>query len=71
MLDQRFLSVRQASHYTSLSMRLIYRLIQDRKIQFHRVGKRLLLEKSVLDSFIDSGRVDSVEDWVEKLNLRP
>jgi excisionase family DNA binding protein len=49
-------SVKEAGDLTRLGERFIRRLIQERRIPFHRVGRKVRLRPEDLRAFIDAGR---------------
>lgn len=54
------LSVIQAADYLSTSERFVRRLIAERRIAFHHVGRHVRLTVSDLDAFIAAGRVEPI-----------
>jgi excisionase family DNA binding protein len=55
----QLMTVEQAAEYLGTGTRFIRRLITERRISFVKVGKYVRLERSVLDAFVDAGRVHS------------
>ncbi len=53
------LTVAQAGEYLGTGERFIRRLINERRINYIKVGKYVRLERSALDALVDAGRVHS------------
>jgi excisionase family DNA binding protein len=51
-------TVEQAAEYMNTSVRFVRRLIAERRIPFHKVGRYVRLKLSDVDAFIDAGRVE-------------
>jgi excisionase family DNA binding protein len=47
----------QAGEYLQTGERFIRRLIAERRIEYIKLGRYVRLQRSVLDAFIESGRV--------------
>lgn len=62
-LDQhnQLLTVAQAGDYLGTGERFIRRLIAQRRITYVKLGKYVRLQRSILDEFIEAGRVASEE----------
>jgi excisionase family DNA binding protein len=58
------LTVEQAATRLGTSPRFVRRLIAERRIAFHRVGRLVRITESDLVAFVDAGRV-------EPITLRP
>jgi excisionase family DNA binding protein len=56
LLD-RFLTVAQAAELLNTSERFVRRLIEERRIVFHRFGRHVRISAAVLGEFIEAGRV--------------
>jgi excisionase family DNA binding protein len=50
----------EAAAYLGVSERFIRRLVQERRIPFHRVGKFLRFDVEDLDAFLVDGRVEAI-----------
>ena len=50
----------QAGEYLQTGERFIRRLIAERRIDYIKLGRYVRLQRSVLDAFIESGRVSRV-----------
>jgi excisionase family DNA binding protein len=64
-MDKTYFSVREAAAWSSLSVRFLYELCQNRKLRFFKVGRRIVIAKEDLEGLINSGAVPAV-DWDEK-----
>ena len=69
-MERRFLSIREAAKYSSLSTRFLYEKCQNRELRFSKVGKRIVIDSQDLHDFIIQNTVEPVEDWSEKLGLK-
>lgn len=56
----RYLSVAEAAEYLSTSVRFVRRLVAERRVAFHKVGKFVRFAVSDLDAFVAAGRVEPV-----------
>lgn len=57
-MEKHFLSPKEASVYTGISVRYLYQLIREKKISHSRPsGKMIFLEKKDLDSFVMSNKI--------------
>jgi excisionase family DNA binding protein len=63
---KRFLSIKQAAEYSSLSQRLLYEIVAKREIRSFKIHRRIVLGIKDLDDFIEQNARDSV-DWDEKV----
>lgn len=57
-MDHKYLDVQEAAAYLNTSVRFVRRLIEERRIAFHHLGRHVRLAKADLDSFIAAGRVE-------------
>jgi excisionase family DNA binding protein len=55
----QLLTVAQAGDYLGTGERFIRRLIAERRITYVKIGKYVRLQRSILDDFIEAGRVTS------------
>ena len=69
-MEKRFLSIREASKWSSLSSRFLYEKCQRRVLRFYRVGRRIVIDSQDLREFIEKGLIEKVDDWGEKLGLK-
>ncbi len=57
METQAFLNVQQLADRLNTKPRMIYRLVDERRIPFYKIGKHLRFDPTEVDSFITSCRV--------------
>jgi excisionase family DNA binding protein len=53
------LSVGQAAERLGTPIRFVRRLVAERRIPFHRVGRYIRIAESDLDAFVAAGRVEA------------
>ena len=56
-LHDELLTASQAGEYLQTGERFVRRLIAERRISYVKLGKYVRLKQSVLDAFIEAGRV--------------
>jgi excisionase family DNA binding protein len=56
-MERRYLKVEEAAEYLNTSERFIRRLIAERRIAFHHIGRHVRLSIEDLDAFVAAGRV--------------
>jgi hypothetical protein len=55
----RYLTLRQASdEYPAFTLRLLRRLVQERRIAFSRVGRCIVLAEADIESYVEANRVE-------------
>jgi excisionase family DNA binding protein len=54
----RLFTVGEAAAYINVGERMIRRLIAERRVPIHRIGRHVRLAESDLDRFIEAGRED-------------
>lgn len=54
------LTVAEAADRMNVPERFIRRLIDERRIAFHRVGRHVRLKQADLDAFFEAGRIEPV-----------
>jgi excisionase family DNA binding protein len=54
----RYLTVPDAADYLNTSERFIRRLIAERRVAFHKLGKHVRFAVSDLDAYVAAGRVE-------------
>lgn len=64
-MEKKFLSVKQAAEYSSLSQRFLYEACQGRKLRFFKVDRRIVIDIQDLLEFITREPVEPI-DWNEK-----
>ena len=57
---QKYLTVREAAAYLNTSDRFVRRLIAERRIAFHHVGRHVRFARSDLDAWLLAGRVEPI-----------
>lgn len=60
MTTTKYLTVAEAAAYLNTSERFVRRLIAERRIAFHHVGRHVRLGVPDLEAFVRSGRVEPV-----------
>ncbi len=61
------LDVEEAARRLGTKPRFVRRLIAERRIEFHRVGRHVRISEKALADFIDEGRVEPLT----RANVRP
>ena len=64
------LTVAEAAEYMNTSVRFVRRLIAERRIPFHKVGRHVRLKLRDVDAFIDAGRVEAFDPAAVRRHLR-
>ena len=59
-MGTKYLTVAEAAEYLNTSVRFVRRLIAERRIAFHRVGRHVRLSVADLEAFVAAGRVDPI-----------
>lgn len=67
---KRYLTVAEAADYLNTSPRFVRRLISERRIAFHHVGRHVRLGVVDLDAFVLAGRVDPITSSSVRQHLR-
>jgi excisionase family DNA binding protein len=68
--DRRYLDVSSAATYLGTSSTAIYATVARRQIPFRRLGRKLLFDKSKLDTYIKALEGVSVEEAVTRIQNR-
>ena len=55
---ERYLTVAEAAAFLNTSERFVRRLVSERRVAFHHVGRHVRFAVSDLDVFVQAGRVD-------------
>lgn len=58
----RYLTVPEAAAYLNTSVRFVRRLISERRIAFHRVGRHVRIAVTDLEAFVVAGRVEPITE---------
>lgn len=53
-----YLTVQEAADYLNTSVRFVRRLIEERRIAFHKVGRHVRLSVADLEAYVNAGRVE-------------
>ncbi len=53
----RLLTVDQAAERLNTTTRFVRRLIAERRISFHHIGRHVRIAESDLEEFVDAGRI--------------
>ncbi len=56
----RLYTVEQAAEYLNTTERFVRRLIAERRIPFHKVGRYIRITETDLAEFVHAGRVDGL-----------
>ena len=59
-MERKYLTVPEAAEYLNTSDRFVRRLIAERRIAFHHVGRHVRLSVVDLEAFVAAGRVDPI-----------
>lgn len=59
MSEQPLLDVQAAADYLGVSAHFIRRLVRERRVPFHHVGKYVRFRPADLDAFVEAGRVEA------------
>ena len=57
---QKYLTVSETAVYLNTSERFVRRLITQRRIAFHHVGRHVRFAQSDLDQWLSAGRVEPI-----------
>ncbi len=64
-MEKRFLSIKQAAEYSSLSQRFLYEVVAKREIRSYKIHKRIVIDSQDLEDYIKQNVIESV-DWDER-----
>lgn len=53
------LTVQEAAEYANITIRMVRRLVAERRVPFYKIGKHVRLAVVDLDHLIEAGRVDA------------
>lgn len=56
----RYLTVAEAAEHLNTSVRFVRRLVAERRIAFHHVGRHVRIAVADLDAFVLAGRVEPI-----------
>ena len=57
-MQRNYLTVQEAADYLNTSVRFVRRLIEERRIAFHKVGRHVRLRLADLEAYVNAGRVE-------------
>jgi excisionase family DNA binding protein len=62
--DVRYLTVRESAKYLNTPERFVRRLIAERRIAYHKIGKYVRLAEADVAAFVAAGRVEAAQvEW--------
>ncbi len=67
---KRYLTVDEAAEYLGTGVRFIRRIIAERRIPFHKVGKFVRLKVDDLEAFAAAGRVEAFDRAAVRRHVR-
>lgn len=65
-----YLTVAEAAEYMNTTGRFVRRLIAERRIPFHKIGRYVRLNVRDVDAFIEAGRVEAFDPAAVRRYLR-
>lgn len=65
-----YFTVEQAADYLNTSVRFVRRLIAERRIPFHKIGRHVRLKVTDLEAFVDAGRVAPFDPAAVRRHVR-
>lgn len=65
-----YLTVQEAADYMNTTVRFVRRLISERRIPFHKIGRYVRLKVADVDAFIDAGRVEAFDPMAVRRYVR-
>jgi excisionase family DNA binding protein len=57
-MQRTYLNVQEAADYLNTSVRFVRRLIEERRIAFHKIGRHVRLRQADLEAYVNAGRVE-------------
>lgn len=58
---KKYFSVTETAEYLSTSVRFVRRLVAERRIAFHKVGRHVRISVEDLEQFVRAGRVEAFD----------
>ncbi len=58
--SERYLTVSEAAMFLNTSERFVRRLVAERRVAFHHVGRHVRFAVSDLEAFVQAGRVEPI-----------
>jgi excisionase family DNA binding protein len=65
-----YFTVRESAEYLNTSERFVRRLVSERRIAFHHVGRHVRIAVADLEAFVQAGRVEPVTESAVWCHLR-
>ena len=56
-----YLTVVEAAEYMNTTVRFVRRLIAERRIPFHKIGRHVRLKVCDVEAFVEAGRVEAFD----------
>jgi excisionase family DNA binding protein len=63
-MSRRIYDLPSAAEYLAVGERMMRRLVAERRLPFHRVGRHLRFDERDLDAFLDANRVETATSRV-------
>jgi excisionase family DNA binding protein len=60
-MERKYLTVPEAAEYLNTSVRFVRRIIADRRVAFHKVGRHIRFAIEDLEAFVNAGRVEVID----------
>jgi excisionase family DNA binding protein len=57
-MERKYLTVPEAAAYLNTSVRFVRRIVAERRVAFHKLGKHVRFAVEDLEAFISAGRVE-------------
>ena len=61
-MKHNYLNVQEAADYLNTSVRFVRRLVAERRITFHKIGRHVRFTVADLEAFALAGRVEAITD---------
>ena len=65
-----YLTAEEAAEYLNTTVRFVRRLIAERRIAFHKVGRHVRLRVDDLEAFANAGRVEAFDRAAVRHHIR-
>jgi excisionase family DNA binding protein len=69
-MTSNYFTVSEAAEHLNTSVRLVRRLVAERRIAFHKVGAHVRLARANLDAFVLAGRMEAITRASVRRDLR-
>ena len=57
-MKKTYLTVEEAADFLNTSVRFVRRLIEERRIAFHKIGRHVRLQRADLEAYVNAGRIE-------------